>query len=108
MARPMVKANDRFGALMVQANFITQAELDAALKKQASEDSPRKLGEILLEMGVCTEREIQLVMETQSHLRNGGLDLVEMMERASCPEESRAEVDEIATISGNLAKKLKR
>lgn len=108
MARQMVKANDRFGALMVKAKFITQAELDTALAKQTAEGSQRKLGDILLEMGACTEREIQLVMETQDHLRNGGLDLKEMMERASSPDDSRAEVEEIAAISGNLAKKMKR
>lgn len=108
MARSMVKANDRFGALMVKAQFITQAELDEALERQAAEGKQRKLGDILLEMGVCTEREIRLVMETQNHLRNGGLDLKEMVARASCPEESKAEVDEIEVISGNLAKKMKR
>lgn len=108
MARLMVKINDRFGALMVKAKFITQAELELALEKQAAEGLQRKLGEILLEMGVCTEREIQLVMDTQNHLRNGGLDLKEMMERVSCPNDSKVEVDEIAVISGNLAKKMKR
>lgn len=108
MARPMVKTDDRFGALMVSAKFISQAKLEEALKKQEVEGNQRKLGEILLEMQVCTDQEIRLVTETQKHLRNGGVDLQEMLQKASCSEATQAEVEEITVISGNLAKKMKR
>lgn len=108
MARPTIKTDDCFGSLMVKARFINQQELEAALKIQAEGDSHRKLGDILIEMGACTEQEIKVVMATQTHLRNGGLDICEMMEKASNTEDVQAEADEIVVISGNLAKKMKR
>lgn len=108
MTRPMVRSDARFGALMVNAKFINLTELEDALRRHTEEGGHRKLGEILLEMGVCTEHEIRLAMEAQEHLRNGGVDLTEMLEKASSTASAREEVEEIAVISGNLAKKMRR
>ena len=62
------------GGLLVEAELITQDQLNEALTLQKS--SGKKLGEVLLEMGAVSERKILEVLEFQlqvplvDHLQN--------------------------------------
>jgi type IV pilus assembly protein PilB len=51
------------GSLLVEFNFVTQEELDAALAKQ--KQTGRRLGEILIEEGKITQQNIEWVISKQ-------------------------------------------
>lgn len=62
-----------FGALAVKNGYATSSEVDLALEAQKENPSPQetplKLGAILLEMGTLTEGQVQTLLETQTRLR---------------------------------------
>lgn len=84
---PIKQSKAKFGELIVKAGIITQAQLDAALEVQQDGSPWRTLGEILLKMRACTEEDINLILEVQGKLRNGGYDAEEAI-RQSCSEET--------------------
>ena len=57
----------RLGDLLVESSVITQAQLDAALKKQKSKNM--KLGEILVDEGILTEDDIASALSKQLNLQ---------------------------------------
>lgn len=57
----------RLGKLLVAAKFVSQEVVDKAIAMQAA-GSHKKLGEILVEMGVVKETEIQAILDHKSGL----------------------------------------
>jgi type IV pilus assembly protein PilB len=58
----MAKNNLQIGQLLLENNLITQSQLDEALKVQ-HENRGRKLGDILVESGVISERQLMQTLE---------------------------------------------
>jgi len=61
----MRNESHRLGLMLVQAGRITDEELSRALAIQAQEDSPRRLGEILLSMRAISPRELDRQIRRQ-------------------------------------------
>jgi hypothetical protein len=55
-----------FGVLALREQFITFDDLEAALSRQAEPGNTKKIGEIMLEMGLMTEEHIDRVLEMQN------------------------------------------
>ena len=69
---------NRLGALLVQANLLTQAQLDRALAEQAQ--TQRSLGRILIDDGLVTEGDLVAMLSRQI-----GLEFVDLSELAVDP-----------------------
>ncbi len=69
----------RIGQLLLMREFITREELDQALLRQ--EQSGEKLGEILIQLGSCTQRQIARILEEQKRFREGYDELWRMLRR---------------------------
>lgn len=76
----------RLGDLLVQADKITNFQLQEALKKQKI--SGKKIGEVLIEEGLVTVEDILEVLEKQTGIKRVNLDLVNIDKKAikSVPE----------------------
>ena len=67
----MIKAKIRIGGLLIQEGLITQAQLETALsiqKKHKEEGQFKKLGEILIEQGFVSEKQIAIILAKQLNL----------------------------------------
>ena len=71
----------RIGQLLLMREFITREELDEALLRQ--EQSGEKLGEILIQLGSCTQRQIARILEEQKRFREGYDELWRMLRRSN-------------------------
>lgn len=71
----MLNRNLRLGDVLVEARYITEADVQGALKLQ-KQDPTKRLGEILLEMGVLTEE--QLLVALGQRLQHEIVDLKNM------------------------------
>jgi tetratricopeptide (TPR) repeat protein len=60
----IVNRRDRLGDILVKHEKITPAHLDAAIQRQAKEHG-KKLGEILVSMGVITQADLERYMRVQ-------------------------------------------
>jgi hypothetical protein len=69
----------RIGQLLLMREFITHEELEQALQRQ--EQSGEKLGEILIQLGSCTQRQIARILEEQQRFREGYDELWRMLRR---------------------------
>ncbi|MNK36611.1 bacteriophage N4 adsorption protein B [compost metagenome] len=69
----------RIGQLLLVREFITREELDQALLRQ--EQSGEKLGEILIQLGSCTQSQIVRILEEQRRFREGYDELWRMLRR---------------------------
>jgi adenylate cyclase len=69
----------RIGQLLLMREFITREELDHALLRQ--EQSGERLGEILIQLGSCTQRQIARILEEQKRFREGYEELWRMLRR---------------------------
>ena len=69
----------RIGQLLLVREFITREELDQALLRQ--EQSGEKLGEILIQLGSCTQSQIVRILEEQRRFREGYDELRRMLRR---------------------------
>ncbi|ADU26360.1 GspE/PulE family protein [Ethanoligenens harbinense] len=70
----MAMKNLRIGEMLLEENLITQAQLDAALARKKEGDH-NKLGDILVEMGSVSEKELTRMLGTR--LKVPVVDLVE-------------------------------
>lgn len=71
----------RIGQMLLMREFITREELDEALLRQ--EQSGEKLGEILVKLGSCTQRQIDRILEEQRRFREGYDELWRTLRRTS-------------------------
>ncbi len=69
----------RIGQLLLMRQFITREELDQALLRQ--EQSGEKLGVLLIQLGSCTQSQIERILEEQQRFREGYEDLWRMLRR---------------------------
>ena len=69
----------RIGQLLLVREFITREELEQALLRQ--EQSGEKLGEILIQLGACTQSQIVRILEEQRRFREGYDELRRMLRR---------------------------
>ncbi len=75
------QTDNRFGALCIEFGFLTQSNLDLALEEQAKllqSGKPIMLGDLLVDAGMLSKRQKNLVLQKQK-LETGG--------KKSCPEE---------------------
>src|SRR5262245_46783768 len=54
-----------FGAIAVQEGLITPAQLEEALARQLAQKPPKRIGEILVEKGVLTAPQVDIVLDIQ-------------------------------------------
>jgi len=54
-----------FGRIALHNGFVTEEQLKNALKVQYSEQKPRRLGEVLLELGYISSDQLQLILRSQ-------------------------------------------
>ncbi|MGI8685913.1 MAG: GspE/PulE family protein [Acidimicrobiales bacterium] len=92
MERAMGRSDgNRLGALLVQANLLTQAQLDRALVEQAQ--TQRSLGRILIDDGLVTEGDLVAMLSRQI-----GLEFVDLADQPVDPSAA-------GLISASLAKR---
>ena len=93
----------RLGELLVHAGIISEDQLDQALDVQRTEEPERNIGNIIVELGFCTQEEITFAVEKQEKLRNGGLDVLEHYDNNTV----ETQLDEISELSDDIIKKAK-
>ena len=102
-----VNSSDKFGELLVRTGVVAESDVEKALQIQQNGSPDTKLGDILVEMGACSREDVEYVLERQDHLRNGGMDLKEVL---SCVrngrEESTKEMQEVNGMTRDLVRKL--
>jgi hypothetical protein len=59
------------GELLLAMGAVTEAQLDLAINDRNAQTS-RRLGEILVEYGFCTDKEVHRALEAQEQMRKGG------------------------------------
>ena len=65
------------GELLVRAGIVASARLDEALERQLGTN--RKIGELLVEMGLLHKSELSAVISIQEDLRDGRVEVVQMV-----------------------------
>jgi hypothetical protein len=66
----MEMVENLLGRLLIENKFITEEQLEAALKKQKNSPEHKLLGEILVEEGLVTQRALDTILSVQRHRRD--------------------------------------
>ena len=59
------RAQETFGAIAVRNDFVSPEQVGSALAKQLSEGAYKKIGEILVEEGVMTREQVEVITAEQ-------------------------------------------